>query len=449
MAIRNSFTRLLSSSRPGARALLALAGLWWLPGLVIVDGLWARRGGWQPNLAWQVLAIVVIAGASTATISLLFRPTRRWWGGRVAQFWMLSVSTLLALVGTELGLRKLGLDRLFPRRLAGHVYKFEPDVALFPGVSPVARYAVNSRGLRGPELPQDEATYRILCVGGSTTECLYVDDPQTWPAQLMQKLSGPGTAQCWVGNAGLSGDGVKQLWDRLRHGDAVGEVDCVVTLLSGDDLMRAILRLDEQPVPALPRRLLCAQLLLGSGEAQPTRLADRTGVELTAARDHLSTQSVGLNWGPPLERFSAYVRQVAHVVRRENRRLIYVTQPVLWDDLLPSLGTRRLHLMRNTFEAGAADKQPPKFDQVTALAMSDHFNKRLTDACRELDIECVDAARRMNGRTHFFYDDLHLNDAGCAELARLLAEHLRAHPDRRWLAATAEATSQPAPPDAR
>ncbi len=449
MAVRNSFTGLLLSSRPFARALLALVGLWWLPGLVIVDGLWARRAGWQANLAWQVLAIIVVVGTSTATISLLFRPTRRWWGGRVAHFWMLSVSTSLALVGMELGLRKLGRDRLFPRRLAGHVYEYEPDVALFPGVSPVARYAVNSRGLRGPELPQNESTYRILCVGGCTTECLYVDDPQTWPAQLMLNLSGPGTVRCWVGNAALSGDGVKQLWDRLRHGDVAGEVDCVVMLVSGDDLMRAILRLDEQPVPALPSRFLCAQLLLRSGEAQPTRLADRTGVELTAARDHLCTKGDGLDWGPPLERFSAYVRQVAHVVRRKNRRLIYITQPVLWDDLLQSLGTRRLHLMRNTLEAGAADKQPPKFDQVSALAMSDHFNKRLTDACRELNIECVDAARRMNGRTHFFYDDLHLNDAGCAELARLLAEHLRANPDPRWPAATAEATSQSTPHDAR
>lgn len=448
MADRNSLSRLPTGLPTFGRALAALLGLWWLPALVVADALAAERAGWLPGLTWRVFGAAVIVCCLATFISLMSSRARRLYGRHTSRLWTLSIASLLALVGVELALRQFTVDRLFPRRKAGHVYEFEPDVALFPGAAPIAHQAINSRGWRGTECPDDEATYRILCLGGATTECLYIDDPHTWPAQLMQNLSAGGTVHCWVGNAGLSGDGVAQHWNRLRHGDPARQMDCVLLLLGGDDLLRAILRVDDHPAPRLAQRLLCLQVLLGRAEPSPTQLADHTGVDLSAARNALNTQVKDLDLGPPLERFTAYIRQLAYRFRQQNRRLVFVTQPVLWDDLLPSLGTRRLHLMRSYLEPGAAELQPPKLDQIAALALSDHFNQRLTKACRELDVECFDAARRMNGRTHYFYDDLHLNDAGCKELARLLTEYLRDHPDRRWASLTAGQSPPPLPADA-
>src|SRR5262249_32634655 len=59
-----------------------------------------------------------------------------------------------------------------------------------PGLSGVEyTYTVNSQGLRGPEVRMQDAEVRILTVGGSTTECMYVPDKDSWPWALQDKLA--------------------------------------------------------------------------------------------------------------------------------------------------------------------------------------------------------------------------------------------------------------------
>lgn len=93
---------------------------------------------------------------------------------------------------------------------------FSPLVALRPenrmelhvnlrGVSPVAFHSTNSWGMRGPEPPRDwDARHTIITVGGSTTQCFYLDDHKTWPCLLGEKLHDP-YPDVWVGNGGLDG----------------------------------------------------------------------------------------------------------------------------------------------------------------------------------------------------------------------------------------------------
>ncbi len=72
------------------------------------------------------------------------------------------------------------------------------------GLPRQVRWHANSLGLRGPELPADSSVMRILCVGGSTTECTLLNDGQTWPDQLAARLTQLGH-NVWVGNAGRDG----------------------------------------------------------------------------------------------------------------------------------------------------------------------------------------------------------------------------------------------------
>jgi len=52
------------------------------------------------------------------------------------------------------------------------------------------RYSTNSLGLRGRDVPVRKGpnTFRVICVGGSTTENAYVNDEQTYPSQLERML---------------------------------------------------------------------------------------------------------------------------------------------------------------------------------------------------------------------------------------------------------------------
>src|SRR5215213_5859914 len=61
----------------------------------------------------------------------------------------------------------------------------------------------NSLGFRGPEPPADFKDHlTIVAVGGSTTECLFIPEGETWPDLLQQQLQ-TSFNKVWVNNAGL------------------------------------------------------------------------------------------------------------------------------------------------------------------------------------------------------------------------------------------------------
>lgn len=78
-----------------------------------------------------------------------------------------------------------------------------PDPRYIQGISGVSQVTANSYGLRGKE-PGNEQ-YRILIIGNSLTECLYLDDQETWPHLIEKELLESGI-DVKVFNAGRSGD---------------------------------------------------------------------------------------------------------------------------------------------------------------------------------------------------------------------------------------------------
>src|SRR5512142_3239986 len=59
-----------------------------------------------------------------------------------------------------------------------------------PGISGKIDYTLNRYGFRGPDVDLAKSRdLKILVVGGSTVECLYVTDGLSWPWRLQEKLS--------------------------------------------------------------------------------------------------------------------------------------------------------------------------------------------------------------------------------------------------------------------
>src|SRR5437867_7087180 len=81
---------------------------------------------------------------------------------------------------------------------------FTPYQDVMPGISGESQFITNSQGIRGDD-PAPQDTYRILALGGSTTECGYLDQARTWPYLLQRNQNESSKNQkVWVGNAGLS-----------------------------------------------------------------------------------------------------------------------------------------------------------------------------------------------------------------------------------------------------
>jgi hypothetical protein len=136
---------------------------------------------------------------------------------------------------------------------------FVPDQKILPGTSPRAWFRTNSFGLRSYN-PAPNDDYRILVLGGSAAECLYLNQRQTWPRLILESLNQarPGL-QTWVGNGGRSGQTSRDHIFHLKYLPLRAlDIDAAVILIGANDL----------------------QLRLQQGDSYDPKYLERPGAEL-------------------------------------------------------------------------------------------------------------------------------------------------------------------------
>ena len=146
-------------------------------------------------------AIMVVALIYVALIYTLSILNNKEWLIRLT---FVAYSFIFALICTELSLHFLNEKTWY--NVPWHPIK--SDIAaegVMPGIHGKIDFSVNKYGLRGPNKNLDKADIKILAVGGSTTECLYVTDKLSWPWKFQDYLSDRLKKDVFVGNAGRSG----------------------------------------------------------------------------------------------------------------------------------------------------------------------------------------------------------------------------------------------------
>ena len=352
-----------------------------------------------------------------------------------------------------------------------------PSSLYVRGVHDTARFETNSFGIRGPEFGPDAREYRILAIGGSTTEGLLLDQARAWPAVLGDVL---GTTRdgrkVWVGNIGKSG---------LTSRDHVAELKYFVPQLPRMDLFVVLVGMNDltsdlrqgfdwkQPPPitdsaeqwlrishsfaAAPgpiwRPVTHALLAEHAPWYKATALwqlaarvrfqvqhagseQDVTGRNLVAWRSHRRDTPRMYDSLPDLGPALADYRRTLNVLADEAARLkvplVLVTQPAVWGPDLAAATVRTLWM------GGTDDFQDhpgESYFAVPALARAlDGYNRVVLDVCRDRGLTCVDLAAAMSRDTSLFYDDAHFDEAGARRAADVVAAALvRADPALRPL----------------
>ena len=122
-----------------------------------------------------------------------------------------------------------------------------PNPDNLPGITGEAMFNINSSGIRGDEFATEQ-TYRILAVGGSTTECLYLDQTEVWTSLLEKKLSEAKHKSIWVGNVGRSGHNTRHHLLQLKYLiPQLPKIDAVIILAGVNDLHIMISDLEYDP----------------------------------------------------------------------------------------------------------------------------------------------------------------------------------------------------------
>lgn len=378
---------------------------------------------------------------------------------RLAVAGLLLVSLAVGLVVAEVVLRIAlpspdgyyvyppGLDR-----------SFQPDEELMPGVHGVSHFRVSADGLRASERDADDAL-RLLAVGGSTTQCLYLDQWEAWPGLLQERLGEATGRPVWVGNAGKAG---RRLAEHILQVEMLArqlpDLDGIILLVGANDVNQR-LAADHDVPPFDPEDEAQRHELLGRafdlfprsydwfppGRTALAALRDRvqqtlrirrawrqrqdhTGENYQAWREMRASASRIRTELPDLDGALGTYRTELETIRRIARRagipVLFVTQPAIYrPDLPPEL--ERLLWMGWVGVRGSEDGD--EYYSVAAMARAyDLYNDALRRFCREREADCLDLAPLLPKDTRSFYDDLHFNEAGADRVAEAIREHLRA-----------------------
>ncbi len=314
------------------------------------------------------------------------------------------------------------------------------------GVSSPIRHSTNKWGMRGSDPPEGHAwdeTTTIVTVGGSTTQCFYLDDTRTWAYIMEQKLLSGGH-NVWVGNVGQDGHSTRGNVLVIDKVVSAIRPDYALFLVGVNDLA---LSLDGTWETGNPFDGNMTELALGPARSAAlnrlldhSRLAHRLyqlkrgyldGITIRAVRYQASIPTEPLteleaplpakvdDILPSLPLFRSNVLRLIRMARAIGVTPVFLTQPLLFED-----NERWRGIRARMFWIG---KEHRLLSGATYAHLLDRFNHELLAICAENDVACFDLAREIPHSDDFFYDMVHFNDAGAqlvgAKVAMFLAEH--------------------------
>jgi lysophospholipase L1-like esterase len=324
---------------------------------------------------------------------------------------------------------------------------FAPSAAATPGVTGRGRFRTNSLGLRSDE-PFPDARRIVYVFGGSTAADLYLDQDEAWVSLVQQGLNrAPGQPRTWVGN--LARPSLASVHNLLYFDVLLPELpraDVLVNLVGVNDLQLALKSsyLDaaapetqrawafalRPPAAGAWNRLATVRAARFAWQTwRQARLGlvqTRTAEGYARLRECRQTApaanlvAVLPDLGPALAEYRGHLETLAARARVYGAPLLFLTQPTLWaPDMGPAETARLLAGGLGPIKTWCAHQ---RYYSPGALADGMRaFNDVLRDVCRAPGILCRDLAEALPPRAEYFYDDMHLSEAGARRVAELVA----------------------------
>jgi hypothetical protein len=310
--------------------------------------------------------------------------------------------------------------------------------ANLPGIHGPIEFTVNELGVRGPAVRLEAVDVRILCVGGSTTECLYQTDRRTWPCLLQDTLTRRLGKSVFVGNAGRSGHITLNHDYLLQNYPLAGRFEWVVLLCGWNDMisMLSLRNYDLRKVgsnagtlynPAVCKQrayyedLALVRRLKESLETHPGILQDTAGfwIEQERRQRQAALRTKPINEVPrqelrtALEEYRANLLRIIYTCGNQKQRLVLLTQPAIYRKDLPQ------ELERLTW----SPTREGAYTTAVRQQLMDAFNRTMMEVGKQQGIDCVDLATALPKDATVFFDDVHFTDAGCEKVANIVSDY--------------------------
>ena len=344
---------------------------------------------------------------------------------------VLSLSILFSLTMIEFFLRIVSPSSPFSPLIPLRPYnRMELHVKL-KGVSPIAIHSTNKWGLRGEDVPADwNKFYTIITIGGSTTQCYYLDDHKTWPYLLQQRLKEKND-KVWVGNAGLDGQTTRAHLIFMKEVIPKMKPKTVILLVGFNDLGLSLsedARLFGSPwdKTSLKYKIYANSRLIQILHIWKLIIFDKVVVvkkmghgdyEPKASVSETPFPSDLRSLLPSLEEYRQNIKEIIDTAKSMNIRAIFLTQPVLYDN------TEYWKKIEGGFYW--IKKTKNVLSAATFSRLLDIYNKELMEICKANNVECFDLASAIPHSSLYFYDAAHLNEKGAQLVAEKIAEYFK------------------------
>jgi len=343
------------------------------------------------------------------------------------------VSLLICAIIFEVVLRLFTPPAIFHPGLSFNPHnKMVLDVELY-GVGDTVYYSTNKWGMRGDPIPSEWDSKRsIVIIGGSTTQCMYLSDDKTWPAQLQNCLLSADTSII-VQNAGLDGHSTRGHLLLMEKVIPKIKPDMVIFLIGVNDLGHSLN--EERFILGNPYEQTSIaynlftysrlaqfiytwqQILINKAPVvektkygQPNGYAGKPLLQKSPLPDSLESIL------PSLREFEENIVELHKRAREESVEILFLTQPMLFDSTSEwdSIEGRSYWLGKQELVISAA----------TYWRMMSIFNRHLVRVCDSLNVPCFDLASQIPHRQQYFYDHVHFNEAGAAFVAEKVCQFI-------------------------
>ena len=409
----------------------------------------------------DTLWVLIATGILLIVILVVIYKLKRSWSS-VINIVLLIFSMLIAIVVTEIFLRSQNENKGVRHILhtPGKVTEFHAEANVMPGNSRnITRFSTNSVGLRGDELP--DAALRVLAIGGSSTEALFLDDEVAWPYLIQTKMQTYLHRSAWVGNAGKSGLNSFSHRVQVYFGLAELRPDVLVLQAGVNDLNQCIsggmsairdnmqfsqwadfpyhyrnhvfdviLPVNQHHPFVLQERL--GKLFAGSSMHPEPAYAyvkqDRAGafydnqrIRRMQANKVMSTPDIQVC----LDAFQTNIEYIINLAKQSGAIPILLTQGSLYRRDLTQEESNLLWF--GSVNENPFSPVPPKY-YYTATVMKkllDQYNQVTLALCEKYRLSCLDTDQSLPKTTESYYDDVHLNEQGSQKLANLVFDLIK------------------------
>lgn len=305
----------------------------------------------------------------------------------------------------------------------------------------------NSLGFRGPEIPAHFSDYlSIVTVGGSTTECFYLSDSETWPFLVEQYLK-KSHDKVWLNNAGL--DGFSTFGISILVNDYISRIkpDYILFLLGSNDIgMDAPSNYDAGKMKQSTKIASFMEWIKRESEILDFMRVIKKRINDLRRPDNIDTRNFGykpldLNKMPHgkindknvdallsthrRQFIPGYKERISNIIRTCRNygiRPVLITQPILAGEGIDK--TTNVNLETIIFDNGNSGFMEWKLMEL--------YNNTLREYSVENNVDLIDLANIYPKDSKYFYDKSHFGIEGAKLAAVLIGNSLEEVFSSQW-----------------